>query len=309
VLGFEREGALIYLPIHITFSPYYSKLTEMLRGPQLHRDTLAPLYPVYAVDFLSLAPHALEHDDFEVRFFTLSFAMLTHSFSAQQTSQREILEAFSFSLRGHNTPQPIMDEVYLALPTLRALLWFKGGWEDAKREAWKRLLGAVSGGWIFRTPVLFFLFGLFFCDPLTTFLLDTYTEPDILRFPISLLTISALISGIIIALINHYEAEAEAIIWRQQQSLHETKTCTCNSAVSCAQRDSFQDAQVQAQRRFVRRAVKAAGGVILDLQDLLGVGDVSSLVFEDADEGVVLILFFIQENLRECRMWQTELGH
>jgi hypothetical protein len=168
VLGFKHEGALIYLPIHITFSRYYSKLTEMLRGPQLHRDTLAPLYPVYAVDFLSLAPHALEHDDFEVRLFTLSFAMLTPSFSAQQTSQREILEAFSFSLRGHNTPQPIMDEVYLALPTLRVLLWFKGGWEDAKREAWKRLLRAVSGGWIFRTflPFLFyfFLFGLFFAN-------------------------------------------------------------------------------------------------------------------------------------------------
>jgi hypothetical protein len=29
----------------------------------------------------------------------------------------------------------------------------------------------------------------------------------------------------------------------------------------------------------VRRAVKAAEGVILDLQDLLRVGDVSSLVF------------------------------
>ncbi|KIM88073.1 hypothetical protein PILCRDRAFT_269974 [Piloderma croceum F 1598] len=204
---------------------------------KLHRDTLAPLYPVYAVDFLSLAPHAMGHDEFE-------------------TSQREILEAFSFSLRGHNTPQPIMDEVYLALPSLRALLGFKGGWEDAKREAWKRLLRAVS-------------------------------EPDIIRFPISLLTISALITGIIIALINHYEAEAEAIIWRQQ-SLHGIQTCACNSAVSCAQRDSLQDAQVQAQRRCVRRAVKAADGVILDLQDLVGVGN---------------------ENLRECRVWLAGLGH
>jgi len=115
------------------------------------------------------------------------------------------------------------------------------------------------------------------------------TEPDILRFPISLLTISTLISGIVIALINHYEAEAEAIIWRQQLSLHGIQTCACNSAVSCAQRDSLQDAQVQAQRRYVRRAVKAAEGVILDLQDLLRVGDVSSFVFEDADEGAALI--------------------
>jgi hypothetical protein len=52
-------------------------LTEMLYGSQLHRDTLAPLYPVYAVDFLSLAPHAMAHDDFEVRFFTPLFPMLT----------------------------------------------------------------------------------------------------------------------------------------------------------------------------------------------------------------------------------------
>jgi hypothetical protein len=105
------------------------------------------------------------------------------------------------------------------------------------------------------------------------------TESDILRFPISLLTISALISGIITSLINHYESEAEPIIWRQQLSLHGTRTCACNSAVSCAQRDSVQDAQVQGQRGYVRRAVKAAEGVILDLQDLLRVGDVSSLVF------------------------------
>jgi hypothetical protein len=104
------------------------------------------------------------------------------------------------------------------------------------------------------------------------------TEPDIVHFPISLLTISALISGIIIALINHYEAEAEAIIWRQQLSLHGTRICACNSVVSCAQRGSLQEAQVQVQRRYVGRAVKAAEGVILDLQDVLRVGDVSSLV-------------------------------
>jgi hypothetical protein len=164
VLGFEREGTLIHLPIHSSLSQHYSVLTEMLHGSQLHRDTLAPLYPVYAVDFLSLAPHAMAHDDFEVRFFTSLFPMLASSFSAQQTSQREILDAFSFSLRGHNTPQPIMDEVYLALPTLRGLLGFKGGWEEAKREAWKRLLGAVSGGWIFRTflPFLFYFSCLVF---------------------------------------------------------------------------------------------------------------------------------------------------
>jgi hypothetical protein len=62
-----------------------------------------------------------------------------------QTSQRDILLAFSFSLGGHNTPQPIIDEVWLALPTLRALLCFKDGWKHAKRETWERLLGAISG--------------------------------------------------------------------------------------------------------------------------------------------------------------------
>ena len=38
----------------------------------------------------------------------------------------------------------------------------------------------------------------------------------------------------------------------------------------------------------MKRAVKAAEGVILDLQDLLRVGDASSLVFEDADDGVLI---------------------
>jgi hypothetical protein len=38
-----------------------------LNGSQFHRDFLAPLYPVYALDFLSLAPHAMAYDDLEVR--------------------------------------------------------------------------------------------------------------------------------------------------------------------------------------------------------------------------------------------------
>ena len=104
---------------------------------------------------------------------------------------------------------------------------------------------------------------------------DPRTEPDIIRFPISLLTISALIPGIINALVDHYEAEAEVVLWRQ--SLRKTQPCTCNSTVSRAKRDLLQDTQAQTQR-YVRRAVKAAEGVILDLRDLVGVGDVSPLV-------------------------------
>ena len=65
--------------------------------------------------------------------------------SMLQTSQRDILQAFSFSLGGHNTPQSYLDEVWLALPTLRTLLNFKDGWKDAQRETWKGLFGIILG--------------------------------------------------------------------------------------------------------------------------------------------------------------------
>lgn len=42
-----------------------------------------------------------------------------------------------------------MDELWAALPSLRNLLDFKSGWENAKLEAWTRLFAILDGNfWI-----------------------------------------------------------------------------------------------------------------------------------------------------------------
>lgn len=77
------------------------------------------------------------------RFVSIALPELTCLFLVQ-TCQRDILQAFSYSL-GHNTPQPFIDELWLALPSLRGLLNFKDGWKIAQKQTWVRLLGAISG--------------------------------------------------------------------------------------------------------------------------------------------------------------------
>ena len=59
-----------------------------------------------------------------------------------QISQRDLLECFSYDL-GMPTPQAILDELHLALPTLRHVLDFEYAWEDVLHETWKDLLAAA----------------------------------------------------------------------------------------------------------------------------------------------------------------------
>jgi ABC-type uncharacterized transport system fused permease/ATPase subunit len=59
-----------------------------------------------------------------------------------QISQRDLLEFLSYDL-GMPTPQAILDELHLALPTLRHVLDFEGAWEDVLSETWKQLLAAA----------------------------------------------------------------------------------------------------------------------------------------------------------------------
>ena len=42
-------------------------------------------------------------------------------------------------------PQSFLDELWFALPSLRDLLDFEGGWAMAQRETWERLFVAISG--------------------------------------------------------------------------------------------------------------------------------------------------------------------
>ncbi|KAG1869693.1 hypothetical protein C8R48DRAFT_573130, partial [Suillus tomentosus] len=122
---------------------------------KFHRDFLCPLSPVYAYEFLDLARHSMSYQDLEV-------------------SQRDILAAFDFCI-GSITPQGFMDELWLALPTLRkATEPVKDGWKSVQAEIWDRLF-------------------------------DALIEPDVLQFPISLLTASAVIDGLIIAIARYYK--------------------------------------------------------------------------------------------------------
>ncbi|KAG2113247.1 hypothetical protein BD769DRAFT_1364213 [Suillus cothurnatus] len=103
-----------------------------------------------------------------------------HSISYQdlEVSQCDILSACNFSL-GSITPQGLMDGLWLALPTLRkATEPVKDGWKSVQIEIWDRLF-------------------------------DALLEPDVLQFPVSLLTASALLDGLIIAIARHYKAEAD----------------------------------------------------------------------------------------------------
>ncbi|KAJ7042037.1 hypothetical protein C8F04DRAFT_1078088 [Mycena alexandri] len=123
---------------------------------KMHRDVLEPLQPVLSWEFEALAPHNMSFDELE-------------------TAQRDILETFAFSLGG--TPQPILDELWIALPSLQHLLHFENGWGFTQKETWWRLNDAVL-------------------------------EPDILQLPISVLTIAALTEALVSALVSKYEYDA-----------------------------------------------------------------------------------------------------
>ncbi|KAJ6500721.1 hypothetical protein C8R45DRAFT_79034 [Mycena sanguinolenta] len=120
---------------------------------KLHRDGLAPLKSVLSREFEALAPHRLYFDDLE-------------------TAQRDVLGLLDFRLGG--TPQPILDELWIALPSLRQLLEFENGWKFAQKEAWWRLFDAVA-------------------------------EPDVVEFPISVLTVAALAEALVAALVSKYK--------------------------------------------------------------------------------------------------------
>jgi hypothetical protein len=64
--------------------------------------------------------------------------------------QRDICLAHGYRLGGAS-PSAYMDELWAALPSLRALLSFDGGWAHATRVAWELLFLATYG--TFHLPV------------------------------------------------------------------------------------------------------------------------------------------------------------
>ncbi|KAG2071275.1 hypothetical protein BDR04DRAFT_1016458 [Suillus decipiens] len=181
---------------------------------KFHRDFLDPLSPVYAYEFLDLARHSISYQDLEV-------------------AQRDILSACGFSL-GSITPQGLMDELWLALPTLRkAAEPVRNGWKSVQVEIWNRLF-------------------------------DALIEPDVLQFPVSLLTASALLDGLIIAIARHYRSEAKMTAWRNSG-------CRCPAPSACTENTSKQVPwQV-----YESKAMDAVKDVVLDLTDVLEIRNVS----------------------------------
>ncbi|KAG5717617.1 hypothetical protein E4T56_gene5455 [Termitomyces sp. T112] len=150
-----------------------------------HRDFLHPLLPVYAQEFMKIAPHGpVGYDDLE-------------------TAHRDVLGALQFRLG--DTPQGLLGEVWEGVPGLRRLLrrasnagskvgcgcsecgcgrrtgkdkCEKGEegveWNLVQRETWRVLCAAVI-------------------------------ESDVLKYPLSLLTASALLHGLCVVLVRRYE--------------------------------------------------------------------------------------------------------
>ncbi|KAI0325722.1 hypothetical protein GY45DRAFT_1216214, partial [Cubamyces sp. BRFM 1775] len=121
---------------------------------KFHRDVLFPLSVIYAHEFLCLAPHEVEFEDLE-------------------NAQRDVLEALAYQV-GSATPGAFMAELWLALPTLRRLVGFDGGWERVQEHAWEVLCEALQ-------------------------------QNEVLSYPISLLTAAAVIGGILEALVQRYK--------------------------------------------------------------------------------------------------------
>jgi hypothetical protein len=80
------------------------------------------------------------------------------------------------------TPQVFLDELPLALPTLRHVLESEHEWEDVLSETWKQLIAAAHCTCY---PT--------WHHPIVPFIL---VGPSMLRFPVSLLTATALIEAI-----------------------------------------------------------------------------------------------------------------
>ncbi|KAI1792395.1 hypothetical protein LXA43DRAFT_339367 [Ganoderma leucocontextum] len=162
---------------------------------KFHRDVLFPLDVIYAQEFLELAPHAMEFADLE-------------------NAQRDVLEALSYRI-GSATPGAFMEELSEALPTLRKLVGFDGGWDGVQKKAWDVL-----------------------CDALQ--------QQDLLRFPLSVLTATAIMEGVLDVLVKRYRS-----------------TGTDGRGKPC-KRDSGS---------LRKAAVKCSRGARLDVQEVLQISD------------------------------------
>ncbi|KAI0364211.1 hypothetical protein BV20DRAFT_974708 [Pilatotrama ljubarskyi] len=138
------------------------------------------------------------------------------SFDDLENAQRDVLEALKYRVGGSATPGAFMAELWASLPTLRCLLSFDGGRAAVQEAAWVML-----------------------CDALQ--------RPEMLQYPISLLTAASLIDGILGVLAKRYKATGR---YRPGKALRK------------------RDAE-----SLKKAALEESRGVRLDIQDVLGITD------------------------------------
>ncbi|KAJ3871352.1 hypothetical protein F5051DRAFT_457110 [Lentinula edodes] len=223
---------------------------------KIHRDFLPPLYPIFSSDYEELAPHEMGYGDLEA-------------------AQRDILLALSYNLG--STPQAVLDDLWIALPSLRALLDFNEGWSSVLQETWLILFEVVC-------------------------------EPDIMNFSLSLLTAAAVIEGLESALVRQYQtrdpwyelfrcrrlsavkkqkAEAEGSYLEFVRSRVPLRRSSPSSSSSSSSHDtkathnmpyvnrSGDEFALRKAKERVRKAKIESEGVMLDIQAALGIADVS----------------------------------
>lgn len=158
------------------------------------------------------------------------------------------MSTFQFLL-GSCTPQDVLDELWIALPTLRkATAPIRDGWAVVQSVTWDKLFGLLLGGCPLNTAELRCL--------------NTDLEPDMLQYPITLLTAAALIEGLISALTRHFKAEAEASV------------CKCKASPVPLVRDDIEPTSSQI---HLFEATELVDDVVLDIRDVLQLSDVSRI--------------------------------
>ncbi|KAF5350087.1 hypothetical protein D9756_009250 [Leucocoprinus leucothites] len=113
LLGMNRTDKVTAqnLPLYASSGIWDVTMASLAISVKFHRDFLFPLAPIESGDYLDISPHDMDYDDFEY-------------------AQRSMLGFFSYELG--ITPQPILDQLWIALPSLRELLEFDGRLESSK---------------------------------------------------------------------------------------------------------------------------------------------------------------------------------
>ncbi len=107
-------------------------------------DFLCPFHPVHISEFLAIAPHPMSYSNFEVRLYVPVLMNIPSKCMYSQVAQWDILEALDYQIN-MTTPDAILEELRLSLPTLRHLLSFDNGWCAAREHAWFLLKAAALG--------------------------------------------------------------------------------------------------------------------------------------------------------------------